>query len=220
MLGGEAWEGECSAGNEVKTLVNGFSPWGFVLLSAVGGTGMPARSLWSPAPGTVCPHTPCSVTTQVLVISRCPLLARGRKSQLSLGMLSPKSAAALQWGSARSLLLWLTETRPLTFVWTLSTSNQLVLVFDISWESHQEALVVLFSFLFKKISIIFSALLPTLCLVWAVPSAPAGPTQCQAAGASLMCLTLGSLNLAAFLSNWRKKLWNRLFSPSQMHFHA
>lgn len=154
------------------------------------------------------------------VISRCPLLARGRKSQLSLGMLSPKSAAALQWGSARSLLLWLTETRPLTFVWTLSTSNQLVLVFDISWESHQEALVVLFSFLFKKISIIFSALLPTLCLVWAVPSAPAGPTQCQAAGASLMCLTLGSLNLAAFLSNWRKKLWNRLFSPSQMHFHA
>lgn len=95
VLGGEAWEGECSAGNEVKTLVNGFSPWGFVLLSAVGDTGMPACSLWSPAPGTVCPHTPSLVTTQVLVISRCPLLARGRKSQLSLGMLSPKSAAAL-----------------------------------------------------------------------------------------------------------------------------
>lgn len=35
VLGGEAWEGECSGGNEVKTLGNGFSPWGFVLLFAV-----------------------------------------------------------------------------------------------------------------------------------------------------------------------------------------
>lgn len=220
VLGGEAWEGECSAGNEVKTLVNGFSPWGFVLLSAVGDTGAPAPSLWSPAPGTVCPHTPSLVTTQVLVISRCPLLARGRRSQLSLGMLSPKSAAALLWGSALSLLLWLTETRPLTFVWTLSTSNQLVLVFDISWESHQEALVVLFSFLLLKFPSFSQPCSPlSAWSVWfCVPQQ--GPTQCQAAGTSLMCLTLGSLNLAAFLSNWRKKLWNRLFFPSQMHFHA
>lgn len=45
VLGGEAWEGECSGGSEVKTLVNGFSPWGFVLLSAIGDTRAPAPSL-------------------------------------------------------------------------------------------------------------------------------------------------------------------------------
>lgn len=172
MLGGEAWEGECSGGNQVKTLVNGFSSWGFVLLSAAGDTGVPAPPLWSPAPGTVCPHMPSLVTTEVLVISRCSWLACGKESLLFLGMLSPKTAAALLWGSAHSLLLWLTETRPLTSVWSLSTSNQLALVFDISWESHQKALVVVFSFPFFKISITFSALLPTLRLVCVVPCAP------------------------------------------------
>lgn len=111
----------------------------------------------------------------VLVISRCPWLACGKDSllslgMLSLGMLSPQTAAALLWGSAHSLLL--TETRPLTLLWTLSTSNQLLLlVFDISWENHQEALVVVFSPFFK-ISITFSALLPTLCLVCVAPCAP------------------------------------------------
>lgn len=103
VLGGEAWEGECSGGNEVKTLGSGFSPWGFVLLFAVGDTGAPAPSPWSPAPGTVCPHMPSLASTEMLVISSCPLLACGKKSLLSLGMLSPKTAAALLWGSAHSL---------------------------------------------------------------------------------------------------------------------
>lgn len=75
-------------------------------------------------------------------------------------------------------LLWLTETRPLVFVWTLSTSNQLVLVFDISWESHQEALIVLFSpSFFIKISITFSGSLPTLCLVCGVHPLPSAPAE-------------------------------------------
>lgn len=34
-----------------------------MLFSAAGDTGVPAPSLWSPAPGTACPHVPPLVTT-------------------------------------------------------------------------------------------------------------------------------------------------------------
>lgn len=152
---------------------------------------------------TVCPHVPPLASTELLVLSRCPLLACGKKSLLSLGMLSPKTAAVPLWGSTPSLLLWLTETRPLTFVWTLPTSNQLVLVFDISWESHQEALIVLFSFLFLKISITFSGSLSTFCWLCVVHPLPRPPAH--VVGTSLMCLTLGSQNSAAFLSKEKEK---------------
>lgn len=177
---------------------------------------MPAPSLWSPAPGTACPHVHPWSPQIVLVISRCPWLACGKDSLLSLGMLSlgvlsPQTAAALLWGSAHSLLL--TETRPLTLLWTLSTSNQLLLVFDISWENHQEALVVV-SPLFLRFPSPSQPCSPCSLLGLSGSMCPQeGPTQCQAVGISLICLTLGSLNLAAFLSNWRKNSGTGIFFP-------
>lgn len=90
LLGGEAWDGECSGGSEVKTLGSGFIPQGFVLLSAVGGTAAEEclLSLCGHQPLALCAlMVPSLVTTEVLVKSRCPLLACGMKSLLSLGML-------------------------------------------------------------------------------------------------------------------------------------
>lgn len=160
------------------------------------------------------------VTTEVLVISRCPLLTCEKKSQLSLGMLSPKTAAALLWGSACSLLLWLTETRPLTFVWTLSTRNQLVLVFDISWESHQQALVVLFLFPFFKISVTFSALLPH-SLPGLVPCAPSRDHTVPSCRNIPDVSHLGQSELGSISIKLEKKaLEQAFFSPNQLCFHA
>lgn len=69
MLGGAAWEGERGGGSEVKTLVSGFGPRGFVLFLLLEAQllGVPALSPWPPAPGTVCPHVPSLLTTEGLV---------------------------------------------------------------------------------------------------------------------------------------------------------
>lgn len=141
------------------------NPLGFVLLSAVRELWAPAPCLWAPASDTVHHHVLSLASAEVLVISRCPFLVCRKKSQLALQMLSPKTASVVAFvGLSPFLLLWITETRPLVFLWTISTSNQLVMVFDISWEPGQDALI-LFFFNFFKISITFSGLLPTPCLV-------------------------------------------------------
>lgn len=76
------------------------------------------------------------------------------------------------WGSVPLLLLWVTETRPLILIWTVSTSNPLVLLFGISWDPCQEALIFLSFFFFLVSS--SSGLLPTPYLVCVVISIHCG----------------------------------------------
>lgn len=89
-------------------------------------------------------HVPPLASSEVLVISKHPLLVCQRKATLPWKCSLWRQLWWLHLGRLVHLfLLWITETRPLIFIWSLSTSNQLVLVFGISWEPGQEAFIYL-----------------------------------------------------------------------------